>query len=50
MTSAGTGLLGALAAGCLAAAAVGGEQLALLVLAAALVTWFGLYETAGLGS
>lgn len=31
------------------AALVGGELLGLLVLAAVLVTWLGLYETVGLG-
>jgi hypothetical protein len=40
----------ALAAACLAAGAVGGELLGVLVLAAVVVTWIGLYETLGLGS
>lgn len=38
-----------LAAACVTAAALGGELLGLLVLAAIVVTWVGLYETVGLG-
>lgn len=40
----------ALAAACVTALALGGELLALLVLAAIVVTWVGLYETIGVGS
>lgn len=42
-------VVGTVAAACLMAAALGGELLGLLVLAAVVVTWIGLYETVGLG-
>lgn len=46
-----TGLVAAaLVAAWVTAAALGGEQLGLLLIAAIVVTWIGLYERVGLGS
>lgn len=43
-------VVAALAAAWVTAATLGGEQLGLLLIAAIVVTWIGLYETVGLGS
>jgi hypothetical protein len=43
-------VVAAMAAAFVTAASFGGELLGLLVLAAFVVTWIGLYETVGLGS